>query len=354
MGRVLKFAVQESREELSRLLKAETDVRKRERLQFLFWHRSGLVTSRKEAAALLDKSLPTITEWISRYGERGLKGLLEMDYRGGGHLRIVPDEVVQELAERLEDEQGFASYHEIRAWLKEDKGIEVAYSTVHGRVKYGLDASPKVVRPVSEKHDPEAVEAFKAGLSAPLKEIAEPCLARYARVRYWVQDESRLSIKTWLRRRITRRGVKPRMKTKGERAGYSLYGAVEVKTGEHLFRDGDRMNAEGFQGFLKELSETAPGDFHVLQVDNARFHAAKDLELPDNVMLLYQPPYSPEVNPQEQVWEWLKGKLAGQIFATVEDLKRRASAILANAGNRVFQSITHRDFILDALSQAGL
>jgi transposase len=92
----------------------------------------------------------------------------------------------------------------------------------------------------------------------------------------------------------------------------------------------------------------------VLQVDNARFHAAKDLELPDNVMLLYQPPYSPEVNPQEQVWEWLKGKLAGQIFATVEDLKRRASAILANAGNRVFQSITHRDFILDALSQAGL
>jgi transposase len=251
VGRILKFTVQESREELSKLLKAETEVRKWERLQFLFWYKSGLVTSRKEMAALLDKSLPVMTEWIKRYEERGLKGLLERDDRGGGHLRIIPDEVVQDLAERLEDEEGFASVHEIQAWLKKDKGIEMAYSTVHGLVKYGLDASPKVVRPVSEKNDPDAVEAFKKGLAEPLKEIAKPCLTRYARVRDWVQDESRLSIKTWLRRRMTRRGIKPRMKTKGERAGYSLYGAVEVKSGEHFFWEGDRMNTKGFGEFLK-------------------------------------------------------------------------------------------------------
>jgi transposase len=71
-------------------------------------------------------------------------------------------------------------------------------------------------------------------------------------------------------------------------------------------------------------------------------------------MLLYQPPYSPEVNPQEQVWGWLKGKIAGEIFDTVEDLKRRAREILADVGNKFLQSITHRDFILDALAQAGL
>jgi transposase len=90
-----------------------------------------------------------------------LSGLLEMDYRGGEHLRIISDEAIQELTARLEDEEGFASYYEIQAWLKEKYGIDVAYSTVHGLVKYGLEASPKVVRPVSEKQDPEAVEAFK-------------------------------------------------------------------------------------------------------------------------------------------------------------------------------------------------
>jgi transposase len=266
---------------------------------------------------------------------------------------MIPNEAIQELTARLEDEEGFASYYEIQAWLKEKYGIEVAYSTVHGLVKYGLETSPKVVRPVSEKQDPEAVATFKK-LAEPLQEVVKPCLTRYERVRYWVQDESRLSIKTWLRRRITRRGIKPRMKTQGQRAGYSLYGAVEVKTGEHFFWEGDRMDKAGFEGFLKEFSERAPKDFHVLQVDNTRFRTSEELALPDNVMLLYQPPYSPEVNPQEQVWAWLKGRMAGELFHTVEELKCRAREILAEAGNQVFQSITHRDFILNALSQASI
>lgn len=114
------------------------------------------------------------------------------------------------------------------------------------------------------------------------------------------------------------------------------------------------MNKVGFEDFLKAFSEQASQDFHVLQVDNARFHTSEELALPDNVMLLYQPPYSPEVNPQEQVWSWLKGKMAGEIFASVEDLKRRVQGLIAGTGNRMFQSITHRDFILEALKQVGI
>ncbi|MCX7113540.1 MAG: IS630 family transposase [Proteobacteria bacterium] len=145
---------------------------------------------------------------------------------------------------------------------------------------------------------------------------ARPCLARYARVRYWAQDESNFSLRTVLRRRITRCGVRPRVKTKSTRKGYSLYGAVEVRTGEHFFLEGGRMNADGFQAFLDGFAEKHPADFHVMQVDNARFHTAARLVLPDNVMLLYQPPYSPEVNPIEQVWGWAKGEIAGEIFET--------------------------------------
>ena len=354
MSRTFNFTVQETREELLALLRFETDVRKRERLQFLFWYKSGLVTSRKQIAALLGRSLPVITEWVKRYIKLGLKGLLKMDYRGRESSRIIPVEAIEELTIRLENEEGFGNYQEIQTWLKEEHAVEVAYSTVHRLVKYDLDASPKVVRPVSEKQNPEMVEDFKKNLSKPLNEIVKPCLEKYERVRYWVQDESRLATKTWLRRRITKRGVKPRLKTKGQRAGYSLYGAVEVKTGENFFWEGDRMNLEGFEGFLKEFSEKNPKDFHVVQLDNASFHTAKDLVLPDNVMLLYQPPYSPEVNSIEQVWGWLKGKMAGEIFSTVEKLKLRAREILSATDNQFFRSITHRNFIVNALEQAGI
>jgi transposase len=157
-----------------------------------------------------------------------------------------------------------------------------------------------------------------------------------------------------LRRRITKSGVRPRVKTKSTRKGYSLYGAVEVKTGEHFFFEGERMNTEGFQEFINRFSEKYPLEFHIMQVDNARFHTSAKLELPDNVMLLYQPPYSPEVNPIEQVWGWAKGKIAGEILETVEQLKERVNGIIADAGNAVLKSIIHREFILNALQQAGI
>src|SRR3712207_8535688 len=49
---------------------------------------------------------------------------------------------------------------------------------------------------------------------------------------------------------------------------------------------------------------------NVLLLDNARSHTAKRLRVPENVILLFQPPYAPEVNPVERVWEDLKQDLA--------------------------------------------
>lgn len=354
MSRTINLTIKETTEELHELLRSETDVRKRERLQFLFWYKSGLVATRKQIAALLGRNLSVITKWIKRYMTLGLKNFLKMGYHGRKTSRIIPVEVMDELISKLKSNDGFGSYQEIKNWLKEEHNVELAYSSVHRLVRYDLDASPKVARPISEKQNSEIVADFKENLSNPLNEIAKPCLEKYEQIRYWVQDESRLSTKTWLRRRITKRGIKPIMKTNIQRYGYSLYGAVEIKTGENFFWEGDRMNRDGFEKFLTNFSEKNPGDFHVIQLDNASFHTAKNLMLPDNVMLLYQPPYSPEVNPVEQVWGWLKGKMAGEIFHTLNELKSRAMEILSDQNNQFFKSITHRSFILNALSKAGI
>ena len=76
--------------------------------------------------------------------------------------------------------------------------------------------------------------------------------------------------------------------------------------------------------------------------------------VPQRILWAYQPPYSPEVNPLEQVWAWAKGEVAGEIVETVADLKRRVNAIFEGAGDVAFKSIVHRQFILDALEQAGI
>ena len=60
--------------------------------------------------------------------------------------------------------------------------------------------------------------------------------------------------------------------------------------------------------FLEHVSHTFADFFVIRQVDQAGWHRCKDLVLPENVRLIYQPAYSPEVNPVEHVWEELREK----------------------------------------------
>ena len=60
--------------------------------------------------------------------------------------------------------------------------------------------------------------------------------------------------------------------------------------------------------FLEHLAKTFEDDFILMQLDQAGWHHAKDLQVPENIRLIFQPPYSPELNPMEQVWEHLREK----------------------------------------------
>ena len=72
--------------------------------------------------------------------------------------------------------------------------------------------------------------------------------------------------------------------------------------------------------FLSGLSQAIRPRRHViLIVDGASWHSAEDLEIPGNITLYYLPPYSPELNPIERLWNYLKSNyLARKVFADME------------------------------------
>jgi len=61
-----------------------------------------------------------------------------------------------------------------------------------------------------------------------------------------------------------------------------------------------------FQMFLDQLAETYPAHLNVIQLDNGKFHQSSRLKIPDNILLIFQPPYSPELNPIERIWSHIK------------------------------------------------
>ncbi len=88
-----------------------------------------------------------------------------------------------------------------------------------------------------------------------------------------------------------------------------LYGLVEPLTGESFFWEFTHLNSVCFEIFLELFSETDPNELHIIQLDNGGLHKALSLNIPENIILLFQPPYSPQVNPIERLWEALKENL---------------------------------------------
>jgi DDE superfamily endonuclease len=78
------------------------------------------------------------------------------------------------------------------------------------------------------------------------------------------------------------------------------------------------------------------------------------LQIPENIILLFQPPHSPELNPIERVWEHLKQDLKWELFDNLEHLRTKVSELLAQLTSQVAASLTGYDFILNALSVANI
>jgi transposase len=108
------------------------------------------------------------------------------------------------------------------------------------------------------------------------------------------------------------------------------YAAVSPHDGALDSMTADKMNTDSMSCFLKLVSETHPIEFTVMILDNASSHKSKDLFVPENIVLVPLLPYSPELNPAEQVWTRLrKYYFANKIFDSLDAAIRQAEHALS-------------------------
>jgi DDE superfamily endonuclease len=174
------------------------------------------------------------------------------------------------------------------------------------------------------------------------------------RIRYLCQDETRLGLKTLTGRLITALGVKPVGWSQWQRDCFWLYGAVEPLSGFSFFFEFSHLDEVCFQQFLNRLSDELGDDIALLQVDQARAHTANGLVWPSNIVPIFQPPHSPELNPIERFWLLLKRMLAWKNSSTLKQLREILSAALDTILPESIASLTSYDFILEALFGAAL
>lgn len=119
---------------------------------------------------------------------------------------------------------------------------------------------------------------------------ANGLVKKFKKVSFWCFDETRIGLHTITRRKITLFGVKPEGKKHKSFQYFWLYGAVEPKGGRSFFFEFCHLDTICFEAYLKQFSQAYPKELLIVQVDNARSHSSAQLELPENVILLFQPP----------------------------------------------------------------
>jgi transposase len=105
-----------------------------------------------------------------------------------------------------------------------------------------------------------------------------------------------------------------------------LFTAVCPETGEACGLITPQVNAGTMNAFLEEFSHELPSDVHAVMVlDRAGWHTAKALKVPANVTLVHLPPKSPELNPVENLWHYLRSHhWSNRLYETWEDLRNAA------------------------------
>lgn len=127
------------------------------------------------------------------------------------------------------------------------------------------------------------------------------------KVEIWFQDESRFGQKGRVVRQWAQRGSRPRQYKQGGFKNAYVFGAVNPKTGESVGIIFPTCNTTIMNLHLSEISRKVGSHRHaVVVLDQASWHRAKMLKIPKNLSLLPLPPYSPELNPIEQLWLWMK------------------------------------------------
>jgi len=343
--------IRESVSELKILVRAEKKARRRERLQMLYLFRTGQTSSRKSAAQILSVHRTTISCWLNAYERGGLDCMLHIVTKPN-HKLSIPVHIFHSLKRKLRGSVrkrvGFKSYKEIKLWLEKRYSLCIPYSTVHNIVRYGLRAKLKVGRKSHAKKNEKDGVIFKKNMPETLSYLKS--LYGHDNIRLFSQDESRFGLLPIQRRKITLPGIKPISPVQLEYEFIYLYGATEPKTGESFFLELPNLNTQCFQIYLDEFSRVYADSLNVILLDRGRFHQAKKLKLPHNVALVFIPPYSPELNPIERLWEAIKAEIANELYPTIEVLMEKVALVLKSYTKEMIQSLTSYPYLIEAVN----
>lgn len=141
-------------------------------------------------------------------------------------------------------------------------------------------------------------------------------------IEIWFQDEARVGQKNGIVYQWAPRGTRPRQPKDQRYENAYIFGAICPQRGVGAALVLPYADAQSTTLHLAEISRTvAPGAHGIVVLDRAGWHIAHDVGIPDNLSLILLPSRSPELNPVENIWQYLRQTwLSNRVFETYDDI----------------------------------
>ena len=293
-------------EELQQLTRALPQKRIWRRAQAVVLAKQGRTA--QDIATALGCSLKAVKNWVAQYNRGGIPALHERPRRGRPPL-LDPQEYPR-LKQRLDapprPEDGVCTLRglDIRRILEQEFGVLMSLQAVYDLLhRHGF--SSLMPRPQHKDADEELQAIFKEVIVDQIQAIKEAHPGEDVQV--WFEDEARFGQQGTLARVWARRGSRPRGVRQNQYTSLYVLTAVCVGTGAASGLISPTLNAGVINLFLEQFSrELAAGSHAILVWDGAAYHTGGELVVPANVSLIQLVPYSPELNPVENLWHYLR------------------------------------------------
>ncbi|NBS17432.1 MAG: IS630 family transposase [Gammaproteobacteria bacterium] len=277
-------------------------------------------------AAAMGVNIRTVFRWLADFAEGGQNALLAKPIPG--RPPILDADQLQWIAKTVKDHTPQQMRFEFALWTLSLVG-EVIYQKFGKRLSAGslsrvmriLGYTPQKPKYLAWQQDPILVETWRTEIFPAVKaEAKETGAVIYFADEAGIRSDYR-SGTTW-----APQGETPTVKVTGRRFGLNMISAISSKGDFRFMIQEGTVTAQVFRDFLKRLMVGAKQPI-ILVVDGHPIHQSKLVktfveEQNGKLKLVVLPPYSPQLNPDEQVWGWVKPRVIKQLPQNMAELKR--------------------------------
>lgn len=305
----------DSREKIKQLLKQTNPGWMQTRLSAL---RMGFNpdNSNEFIAESLGVNVSSVKRWFSIYRSGGLDAVLNRDHGTGRPTQL--DGAIKDFLQRGLENARWNTAQQACEDLQSHFKCSFNYKTVWVWLKKCAGVL-RIPRPVHEKRNPAKAESFKRNFNGILHRLP---ISKGKPVKVWFADESRYGLLPNLRSVWTLKGKRPHKRWQSRYEWSYCYGAIDPISGDTVFVQTPSVSMEWTEAFLEQIKIQYPNHEHIVVWDGAGFHPKESSheKVPDGVHIVCLPPYSPELNPIEKLWDLIQDHTANKLWPSIERL----------------------------------